>query len=507
MRARGTALLLSASAVYLYLLLFYLPFTPIYVDVDAATFLADSVRMLHGRLPYRDFFEFVPAGTDLVFYPLFKVFGPRVWIPDLLLLLMGVAFAWLALAISRRVVGPSLVLLPGLLFVFIAYAGRLDPTHHWFSGLALAGALAVLIEKRTLRRILLAGALCGLAATFTLNRGFLGAIGVGVFLVWDARRRKSPGVALLKQQLSLFATFLATYFAVNGYFIWKAGFGRFWSDTVVFGMKYFPADAGTNTFRVFLGEFPPVPPWNNLPSLMLWLFIHGLVPLIYLLFFIRYWRRSQHRSEQPWDRLMLLAIVGLFLFLSVAPAPAVHRICAGALPAFVILGWFLDTPHRLDRALTRLLWVGTISAAILLVAVRQSHWRAVLETPNGRLAMLHPEIYEQSHWVRQHTRPGEYFFEASTAHSYFWLDLRNPTPVPFVNNTEYSRPEQVAAVVQSLETHRVRYVLWSPEDLDEYAPWSGPAGDHLGPLRSYLYTHYHLARTFANGKQIWQRNE
>jgi len=86
---------------------------------------------------------------------------------------------------------------------------------------------------------------------------------------------------------------------------------------------------------------------------------------------------------------------------------------------------------------------------------------------------------------------------------YFPMGLRNPAKVPYVTTTDYTRPEEVLDVVDSLEKHRVRFVLW-PLDLEVRAG-NPSAGDHLGPLRTYLRAHYHVVRTFSDFDQLWER--
>jgi hypothetical protein len=117
---------------------------------------------------------------------------------------------------------------------------------------------------------------------------------------------------------------------------------------------------------------------------------------------------------------------------------------------------------------------------------------------------LSPDQYARYQWIAEHTRPGEFFFEAEWADVYTALELQNPTILPFVTNTDYTPPEQVQQVVQALETHRVKLVLWSlwldiPRGLS-------PASDHLHPLRAYLRSHYNVVKTFPDGEQVWQRD-
>ncbi len=81
---RGTidwplVLLLLGAATYLYFNLFS-PFrTPILLGGDQVYFWTYAERMLDGERIYRDFFQFTPPGTDLVYLGLFKLFGPSVW--------------------------------------------------------------------------------------------------------------------------------------------------------------------------------------------------------------------------------------------------------------------------------------------------------------------------------------------------------------------------------------------------------------------------------------------
>ncbi len=95
------------------------------------------------------------------------------------------------------------------------------------------------------------------------------------------------------------------------------------------------------------------------------------------------------------------------------------------------------------------------------------------------------------------------FFQADWADAYIPLALQNPTPLPFVTDTDYTRPEQVQQVVRALEKSMCKLVLWTPDvDIPSQVPYSH---DHLGPLRAYLRQRYHVIKTFPDGKQVWER--
>jgi len=125
-------------------------------------------------------------------------------------------------------------------------------------------------------------------------------------------------------------------------------------------------------------------------------------------------------------------------------------------------------------------------------------------TPQGRLALTDADEYEEDMWIQKHTRPMEYFYEAAYPDLYYTFDLRNPTPIPRLVNNGYTTPEQVAEVIQGLEQHQVRYILWSP-DLDVLPTWENPSDAPLGPLRYYIRSHYRVVKASPGDDTIWER--
>lgn len=496
---------LLLALAFLYRDLFVAPSVPsINTAGDQAVSLLNAMRMLQGQMIYRDFFQFTTPGTELVYLALFRLCGVCAWIPNAMLVVLGFGFTWLSIVISRRLVGGLTAYLPGLLFLVMAFHTNPDASHHWYSILAVMAAVAVVIEKRTPARIAGAAALCGLAAFFTQIHGVFALLGVSGFLLWEQCQKGKNRRSLLRDEACLWGVFLATIVALNAYFAWKAGLGRFLGCTVVFGLKYYRADVRWNSLRVYMSDLPDFLPWDRLPYLGTYLLIHGLLPLVYLLFLAGYRREAGRRPNEPWDRLMLLSIVGLSLFVGIAPAPGSNRLCAVSLPALMVFVWFLGSPGRLAQSVRRLLWVGVVVLMVGTAWHRQNEWKVYLDAPSGRVAFFDPAAHERYQWLLDRTRPSEFLFDASLADIYFPLLLRSPAKVPFVTATDYTRPAQVRDVVEALENRRVRLVLWE-FDLDSGAG-GPPSGDHLSPLRAYLRTHYHVVGTFPNLDQVWERN-
>src|SRR5258708_5510308 len=84
--------LLLGPALYLWANLFANPRTPFLLGGDQVFFWMDAQRMLHGEGIYRDFFQFTPPGVDLVYWSAFELFGPRIWVPNLVVMVLGLVF-------------------------------------------------------------------------------------------------------------------------------------------------------------------------------------------------------------------------------------------------------------------------------------------------------------------------------------------------------------------------------------------------------------------------------
>src|SRR5207244_1073371 len=82
---------------------------------DVTVYLLNAARMLEGQAIYKDFFQYTTPGTELVYFVLFRLFGPRAWIPNAMLFALGLSVTWLSIAISRKLVLGWLPFLSALL--------------------------------------------------------------------------------------------------------------------------------------------------------------------------------------------------------------------------------------------------------------------------------------------------------------------------------------------------------------------------------------------------------
>lgn len=501
-RAWVTITIVSLSALYIYLQVFILPGTPRLATGDQAIYLHHATRMLEGQMIYRDYDHFTFPGTDVLYVTLFRLFQVRAWIPQVMLIVVGSSMVWLILFISTRFLTGSMAYLPAALFVVLPFSSYLDATHHWFSLVPATAALAILLAERTCLRLLWAGVLIGIATFFTQSMALLAA-GFVLFIAWERRRDNQSWTSFLWKEGALLSGFLSIISACMAYFVWKVGFKTIFYYTVIFVVKDYPAD-WFNNWRVYLTGRPHLHAWTTWFDLPAFVLIHLVVPYVYVLYFVVHSRQQ----DQPPDlrrRLMLVNVTGVFLFLTVASAPAYSRLYVVSPPALVLLVWLLSTVSKRQRALLRAAWVSLLLLVIARPLITQLRWKAYLDLPIGRTAFLDPVPYQKCSWMLERTKPGEYFFGDHLLS--FTLRLRNSGRVPFLRPTDYTRPEEVADAIGGLEKFHVRFVSWYIGLDREKDAALHPEGNHLAPIREYLHEHYRLAETFANGDQMWERNE
>ena len=501
-RRRSLPWFLLGCSGFLYLHLFRLPWTPLFIAGTQEQYLLGGMRMLDGQVIYRDFFDFVAPGTNVIYFVLYKVFGIRAWIPNVMLVVLGVGLVWLTVVISRKIMDGARAFLPPLTFLTFFFRFQLDATHHWYSALAVLAALAVIVEARTPRRLATAAALCGVASFFTQTRGAMAVLGLALFLLWEVRTERLGRRALLKSELILLASFSTATVALYANIIYQAGLARVVNCTVVFLFKY-ATSIPANNWATLLKDCPPYHPWYRLPNVGIWLFAKFFQPLVYVLCLLRLYRVSQGDHQARRNPCVLLCIVGLFLLLGVIRAPNFQRLSADSLPALILLVWLVDSPRWFPRTARRTLWAAALSLAFVTPLSAQCLYTPhYLDVPAGHIALYSPRWIEQFEWLLPRISAGEYCLGAAFVVGNSYLHLRDPAPAS-LSNKEFTRPEQVRKMVEALERHQVRWVIWG-SDLD-VPDTASPEGDHLHPLRAYVHEHYRLVKTFSNWVQVWKR--
>jgi hypothetical protein len=482
--AQGVYVLIG-SALYLGCNLFSLRGTPFLLGGDEQVFWMNALRMLQGELIYRDFFEFTPPGTDLVYLSAFALLGQRIWVPNVVQLLLGVSLSGLCFHISRFIVKPAEAALASGFFLVLFFGKWLDATHHWFSLLAVMTALAVLMRGTSAPRVLVCGALLGVASFITQTRGVGAALGFATFLVWDGRQRQETRRNNGKQLARLMLALTLTWLLLSSYFILKLGISKLLYFQAGYVLEYV-----TNAARnIYPEERNP----------LVWPFryqvVYFAVPIIYA---ITLWRRGTAAvngcaTDAP---VTLLTLVGAGMFLEVAQSPNWLRVDCIALPALILAVWLLSgTAERLSgyaplrNYAIAIAWIGLIGVGAQRVWSRNVAHPLTIDLPAGRSA-VGTLMGEKLTWLARHTAPGELFFQSSYQSLYLPLHLRDPA---FDFLDRYTSPEFVALDLRQLAEQRVHYILWSPLDRPRYPTFE-----------QFLSERYRRAVRFPDGDEIWE---
>jgi hypothetical protein len=496
---RAAVLMASFAFAACYFRFFIFPDVPMLPGVDQVMAATDGARIVAGQVPYRDFFAFIPPGSLLTYAGLIKIFGSRIWIPELVMSCLAAAVALMITLASSRIMHGLIVLLPALLFTGFILLQSTDTGHHWFSTVFVLMAMLVLFGELKLPRIAVAGAICGLAACCTQSKGATAVLGFVLFLIWKTKRDHSSIRESWKRCLLLCLAALAVFAGVNAYFIGAAGFGRWFDSLVVYPLRYFSIPE-INNWRILKYDFHyhrTTSAWIAFP------FLYCTVPLVYFVFlFVRHRRRKANESIEPDELLMLVALTGLAMFAAIASSPSALRLGTVSPPAMILLAWLLNAPGTLLATLRRGLGVFAVVVALAAVVATQTRRVDYLDLPAGRTAIADPAVRDEYQWLKEHTRPGQYFWGLWPL--YYPFELRNPAPVEQLDTSDYTRPEHVTALVDGLEREQVPVMVMPSQG--RYPLTANRPGNHLQPFATYLEIHYRITKRFANGDEVWERN-
>lgn len=472
---------------------FLFPNTPFLPWSDAVGFLNNGTRIVVGRLPYRDYFAFLPPGMELTYAFLVKEFGARAWIPSLTMVCLAVVTVVLMTLVAGQVMRGPAVVLPGLLLVGFVLPGAMDATHHWFSTVAVLAACLILLGGSTWPRIVAVGTLCGIAACYTPNKGAMAVLGFIAYLA--LKNNEVTRSDWFRKGAVLFSLSAAVFIAVNAYFIKASGLHRWLYCMIVFPLRYYPS-VSLNNWRVYgqgLGEIRL--------GMVPFLFVHAVVPLVYIISLVAIQHERKKEPSQPWDQVFLISVTGMAMFLAIASSPSWKRLSMVSPPALILMVWFLSRPGTVRTACRIGLGTAAIILALAAAARTQTRWHAYLNLPVGRTAFDDSGRHEEYSYILGRTQPGQLLF--GTPPVLFAFELQNPAPIDVFVPAEYTRPEQVNATIQALERYRVPMLMLNRQMYGQFVAMS--VSDHLDPLRAYLQQNYRLTRRFQNQDELWER--
>ncbi len=488
---RLTSLVLLGAAVYLYLILFRFPCAPVLLGGDQTFCWMNGQRILFGERPYLDFFQFTPPGADLVYFAAFKLFGARMWAANTVVLLLGVALCGICFRIATQVTEPALAALASFFFVVVLYGTPLNATHHWFSVLFIALAIAVMLPRRSIARLVAAGALIGLASFCTQSHAAAAGAAIAVFLLWERFERRAPWTVFARQEAAFLCGVIVAALSANAHYLATAGLAKLWFFQVTYVRQYLPH---------LINPFAILP--QGWASRQLTIAIYVLVPLVYgvsLFRLVQSSRGGKHTATESESGITLLVLAGGALLAEVALSLNWLRLFTVSMPAVILLAAAVGRAGKMRACAVTALWIMIGGIAVRQMWLKQSQPVVLAALPGGTVA-LPLQAQEKLGWLAARTKPGDFFLHAAWPGVYLPLGLRNPLFLDVISAYQLTPPEYITRAVAELESKRVRYVLW-PARMD-----SGKGVDaYLAPLRTYLQRTYRCSHVFRDGDQLLER--
>ena len=384
---------------------------------------------------------------------------------DLALILLGAALCWAFFDLASQIMDQGVALLATAIYLVFIYGRILDATHHWFSILAIACALRVLMPARSTIRVATAGGLLGLACFFTQTSGALALAALLLALTLEHFFLQRPWREIVKLQAVLVASFLVVWLAESVPFLITVGWKQLWylwityaSHNVVYTQHFLaPATIRAEAHKsvtTFLQRF-------------------GILGLMLSIYPLAIWHRFRRRTRPEFQhsmQLLLLALPGFLLMIEVMIKPNWNRIYMASLPAFLLFAWWIaEWKGRARRTGIVLLWTVTICSGLSQTLSAHRHARVALDLPAGRAIPLDPKYNPEFQWLSQNTKPGDYMLQAAWLNTYLPLKLRDPVYIDGLWPGPKTPPQYVQLAAIQVEEKRVEYVLWSPGQID----WAG----------------------------------
>jgi 4-amino-4-deoxy-L-arabinose transferase-like glycosyltransferase len=486
--------------------LYILPFMQIYLlGTDEGTLDYGAVRIAQGQVFARDFFEIIGPGTFYLLAAFFKLFGVTFLASRVYLFLISLGTALLMYFLSRRLCRTQQAL-PSI-FLAATYFGGLWPqvSHHVdsnFFALLAATCMVLWYGKGKTTLLWAAGISAGAASIVLQPKGFLLFVAILVWLLILVRRGHTS--------VSSLVWVASGYLGVIGLVIlwfWSKGALRSLIDVnfiwpLLHYQKVNTVVYAGDVIENFRIHVVPGMGWTIPLAVVLitpFLFVAAFPVLLPAI-------GASFRWDVAKADVLLYWLCGAALLASEWHRKDIAHLVFGS-PFFMILCVYFLAQHRgkLASLTLQVLSISCVSLAgfNLFCALFGAH---TVVTPIGKIRAFTQD--GALAFVRDHVAAGEEIFAYPYCPRYYFLGAaKNPTPFSLLIYT-YNTPSQFQEVVQILEQHKVRYVIWDTnlENViaDIFPSASPPPGGFI--IEPYLKSHYRLIQT-VNGTRILERKK
>lgn len=458
---------------------------------DEGIYLAGAMRLLHGEIPYRDFFYYLPPATLMVHAAALRLFGEKLWAARIPLAcdigILAACVYWL----TARLAG----LRPAFItaFCFLAFEtaehDRLVADHRWDSSAwaMLAIAMTVsLIDSPSRARAVAAGATAGLAAWATTP---VAIVTITIILAAFAISRLRPMAAWILAGAGACSLAFAAWLASH------RDLGDF-ANAILWPARHYAAANRTPYGWVIGGYANLFQGVSGAELIFVCIFLVFLtLPATLPVIVIGWLARLRGESSEQRARILVLVAGMLALIASTLPRPdLIHLMYIS--PAAYALSAAAISRIPAPRAVALIAIVSMLMAAVdFSIAIRRRISESTLQTRTGTVRGTDGDL-GVLHFVIQRVQPGETLFAFPYwPNFYLFAGARNPTRFAYLQPGMFSREEEHTALAE-LENNPPRWILYvdtAPESYLRIWPASDPSRLRFSSIEEFIATRYRSA--------------
>lgn len=466
------------------------------------TLVYDAVRIVHGQVFARDFFEVIGPGSFYWLALFFKIFGITFVTTRICMFVTSLGTLLSMYYLSRRVCERFRILAPILLIA--VYFSAIWPmvSHHTdstFFGLLSVVYLARWQDTRNRFLLVAAGALAAVTSCVLQPKGMLLLVAMLLWL-WIERRRRSASLSEIGVLLTGYCGLAGIVFL---YFWSQGSLYDLISMNLVWPVRHY---AGVNTVPYASGLLKSWTHWEvsvhrwllplAIASITSYLFVAALPALVLAI-------GIPHGKDNLRPEILLLWFCGWALWLSEIHRKDIGHLVVGS-PLLIVLAIHFLAKYR-GKIAELSLQVLAISAGAMATANLFFVLSAIsVPTRVGPVAMFKPDPVVA--FLNAHTAPGEEIFVYPYSPIYYFLSgTTNPTRYSLLIYN-YNTPSQFQRAIRRLDREKVRLVVWDASFKSGAGASFFAKAASVGPLlmEPYIESHYRLIKNL-NGVHIMER--